>query len=470
MKKHFLSALALCVATSCALTGCKDDSEEDLQQKSEVEGLYINEVCSSGTDWVEIYNANDSEISLAGFHLQDSKGAEEEFTLPQNAKIAAKGFLVLEKGKDFQFGIGGSGDEIKLLDGKYNTIDDIIVPELADNATYSRSNDGGDKWEIMANGTKGRSNSGTPDEPTPSKPSNLKGILVINEVYTFSDQSNINDLDYIELYNTSAETIDVAGLKIWEGGGQAEAWTIPSGKTIPAKGFLVIECDKEKLHNDAANYPSWGLSKNDETIVVADAKFNEIDKVETPNMSTNEAYGRKTDGSKEWVIFAELTKGKSNNGAKEKTTSQNKYGIFVNEVFTNNQDSKTTSWDDTKDFIELYNATDNDIDISGFSLNDDALKEEKRYTFPAGSVIKAKSFLTLDVFKKNENGPVFGLGKGGDKVFLFDKDNNTVDEVVTPEFADNEIYSVGREKDGGEKIVVFTEISKNASNNGKNTK
>ncbi len=169
----------------------------------------------------------------------------------------------------------------------------------------------------------------------------------------------------------------------------------------------------------------------------------------------------------EWIIFAELTPGESNNGAQEKVEVVNTVGVWINEVFSNNQDEQSQTWDDTKDFIELYNATDQDIDISGFSLNDDALKEEKRYTFPGGTIIEAKSFLTVDVYKENTDGPIFGLGKGGDKVFLFDTAGNVVDEVVTPEFGDTDIHSTGRKTDGGSEIVVFTEISKNASNNGK---
>ena len=470
MKRLFLLPFAVCVVTASVTTSCKSDDEPTGEQPSAAQGIYINEVCSSGTDWVELYNSTDKDVALAGYKLQDDKGEEEEFTFGSDKKIPAKGFLVLEKDKDFTFGISSKGDKIKLLDSQRNAIDEATVPELPENDTYARKTDGGSEWEIMANGTKGRSNTSTPDQPEPSNPSQLKGVIMINEVYTFSDQTDINDLDYIELYNASDKDVDLSGMKLWEGGGPGEAWTFPAGKTIKAKGYLVVECDKEGLHNDKTNYPSWGLSKNKETVVLADSKSEIIDQVETPNMSTNEAYGRETDGGSKWVIFSELTKGKTNDGASEKTEVANKYGVYVNEVFTNNQDSKTASWDDTKDFIELYNSTDKDIDLTGFSLNDDAQKEEKRYTLPKGTVIKAKSFLTLDVYKGNSNGPVFGLGKGGDKVFLYDKDKQTVDEVTTPEFGDTEIYSCGRKTDGGSEIVVFTDVSKNASNNGKKTK
>lgn len=610
MNKRLFSYAVALLGTMTVFTACKDDSEEDLNLgASDIRGLVINEVCSSGTDWVELYNSSDQEISLAGFRLQDNKGADEEYIFPADTRIASKSFLVLEKDTHFSFGISGDGDEITLLDTSYKTIDKITVPTLEDGQTFARETDGNGSWTTMAAGTKGKSNTSEPDqEETPdqsqtdllinevmsapldgefdfieiynptteevdisgfilqddkgeteqyiipqgtkiapkgficftqaqaenpagsfgfglsskgdkvtfldresrlvdeiktpamedgqsyartsdgasawyicSSPTkgqsngtantpSLKGIILINEVYTFSDQTDIDDLDYIELYNASAETVSLAGLKLWEGGGQEEAWTIPANTTIAPKGYVVILCDKEGLYADPVNYPSWGLSKNNETIVLADAGYNVIDQIETPNMSENEAYGRLTNGASEWVIFAELTAGQSNNGAKEKQDVVNTVGVYINEVFTNNQDTLLSSWDDTKDFIELYNATDHDIDLSGFSLLDDKMDEEDRYTFPSNTVIKSRSFLTLDVEKNNANGPGFGLGKGGDKVLFYNKEKVLIDELVTGEFEDSEIYSTGRKTDGGSEIVVFTEVSKNASNNGKSIK
>ena len=65
---------------------------------------------------------------------------------------------------------------------------------------------------------------------------------------------------------------------------------------------------------------------------------------------------------------------------------------------------------------------------------------------------------------------VFGLGKGGDWVFLYDASGRLIAEIEAPAFEDSEVYSVGRRTDGGDEIVVFTEVSKNSSNNGKATK
>lgn len=464
------SRLTWAVLAACiCLTACKNDDESDLiPPASAVKGIYINEVCSSGTDWVELYNSTDKDMDLTGFHLQDSKGAEEEYILPAGTKIPARGFLTLEKEKDFAFGISGSGEPITLLDASGAKADQVNVPALDDGQSYARSTDGGDNWQVTASPTKDKSNTTVPT-PTPPTDSDLKGTLMINEVYTFADGKDINDLDYIELYNSSDKEIDLSGLKLWESGGAEEAWTFPQGKKIAAKGHLVVWTDKEGLHKDPVNYPAWGLSKGpDEFIVLADADMSVIDEVHCPSMKQHESYGRITDGAASWQIFAQATPGAANTGAARQPVT-NKLGLSINEVFTNNQDKQTLAWDDTKDFIELYNSSDKDVDLSGFSLMDDALDEGKRYTFPAGTVIKAGGFLVLDVYKKNPDGPTFGLGKGGDWVFLYDKAKTLIAEIEIPALEDNQIYTVGRQPDGSDNIVVFGEASKGSSNNGKPT-
>ena len=81
-------------ATVCT-TGCKDDSEDDLNVgPSDVAGVFINEVCSSGTDWIELYNASDKEISLGAMHVQDNKGNEDQTTQrPSEEEIKEPGYF-----------------------------------------------------------------------------------------------------------------------------------------------------------------------------------------------------------------------------------------------------------------------------------------------------------------------------------------------------------------------------------------
>lgn len=176
-KRHLIGILTVLTAVS---TACKDDSETDIiTGSSDIEGLYINEVCTSGTDWIELYNGSDSEISLGGFLLQDSKGADEEYTFASGAKIGAKSYLVLYKESDFTFGLSGSGDAVTLIDNQGHIIDNILVPALDDGQTYARESDGASTWVVLPSGTPGRDNTSKGDDTTPET-SSLK--LYINEV------------------------------------------------------------------------------------------------------------------------------------------------------------------------------------------------------------------------------------------------------------------------------------------------
>ncbi len=451
--------------------------------------LFINEVKVSDfgadeQDWIEFYNAGDVAIDMAGLKILDS--GDEAFTIPAGNTIAAGGFIIFAEDAEgsFDFGLGKSGETVELRDAQDNRIDFVdLTPagELGDNAfpAYARTTDGGPNWARTETPTKNASNASAPAT------SDFAGKIVINEVYTFSDQATVDDLDWIELYNTTGEAIDIGGLKLWEGGGSEEAWTIPAGKTIPANGRIVFESDKEGLHNDPTNYPAWGLSKNGDMVVLADAELTVIDRVDVPLLDANQSYGRSSDGDGEWRKFAQHTKNAENEGPEPGVV--NTTGVYVNEVYHDNTDAEAyrgidpPRFDITIDFIELYNSNNEAVDVSGWEIYDD--KMEDCYVIPASTTIPAKGFLTYDVYKDNASGPTLGLGVGGDAIFLctpgtgdiasratdrlevvgFPKDEDAVGGIGQRDFG----YTVGRLTDGGNDVVIFVEGSKNASNNGK---
>ena len=429
--------------------GCKDDDEDDiLPPDSAVDGLCINEVCSSGTDWVELYNASEESIDLSGYFLQDSKGAEEEYIFPLGMTIAAGEFLALEKDADFPFGISGDGDEIVLLDATGAVVDRITVPALEDGQTYARGTDGGETWEVKANGTKGVSNSSEPVVPGESDLA-----LYINEVMCNPADG---EFDFVEIYNAGNEEVDLGGFILQDEKGESEEYIIPAGTMVGAKSVILFTQAKEGNPDGSFGF---GLGKGGDKVVFLDSERRIVDEIALPeeDMPEGTSYSRVGDGGATWEIMTP-TGGKSNG-----TAPSLKGVVVLNEVYLfSDQESK-----DDLDYIELYNTSSQDVDLSGCSLLDDKMDEGDRYTFPEGTVIEANGFLTFDVDKDNTNGPAFGLGKSGDVILLYDKNGNRIDEVGTPDFEDTEIHSVGRKTDGGEEIVVFSEVSKNASNNGK---
>lgn len=442
--------------------------------------LFINEVQSAPAgddmDFIEIYNAEDREINIGGFILMDDKGAAEQFVIPADTKIASKGLVVFSQvspgaGVGFTFGLGSKGDKVTFTeaDGK-KIIDMVETPNFGDTKgqSYSRIGNGGVQWQIVDTPTKGKDNEKAPVI-------SLAGKIVINEVYTFSNQSVVEDLDWIELYNTTDEAVVVGGLMLWESGGSAEAWVIPAGKSIPAKGRLLIESDKYKLHNDTVNYPMWGLSKGpDEYVVLADAGMNWIDSVACPSMNANESYGRVSDGAAKWQIFAQYTKGTANTG-NARPEQSNQTGLYINEVYHDNQKTAIPGidWNTENDFIELYNKNNTPLDISGWEIYDDTDDDTKKYVIPAGTIVPANGYLVYDVFKENPAGPSFGLGVGGDWVFIYKPGKSElVDKMEVPGFGKDsglrdKGYTFGRLTDGSSDLVIFRDASKGKSNNGK---
>lgn len=139
--------------------------------------------------------------------------------------------------------------------------------------------------------------------------------LVINELMQSNIDCIMDDLkefpdSWVELYNNSDEAINLNDYQI---GIEADkTWQLPK-KTIDAKGFIVVYCDKEEwsLHTDFRLDTGKGcvvyLFKGNE---VVDSLPAALPKMPAPNI----AYGRKTDGGSEWGYQLTPTPGATNCG------------------------------------------------------------------------------------------------------------------------------------------------------------
>jgi hypothetical protein len=147
--------------------------------------------------------------------------------------------------------------------------------------------------------------------------------VVINEIM----QSNVDCyfLDHefpdswVELYNPSSSSVSVSQWKIGLSENVSEAWNIAvSGLKIPAKGYLLIFCDKvgNGLHTD------FRLDSGKSSVYLFDASGNVVDNISFKKQpAPNIAYGRTTDGGSTWAYFISATPGKTNVGTTIKSNS-----------------------------------------------------------------------------------------------------------------------------------------------------
>lgn len=128
----------------------------------------------------------------------------------------------------------------------------------------------------------------------------------------------------------------------------------------------------------------------------------------------------------------------------------------INEAFTRG----TT---DEPDWIEIYNPASSQIDISGYKIYDNGGQSgsKPKMELPSGTVLEANGFfvkITADMSAAD-----FGLGSGGDKVWLENAVGIVIDSVVIPALPDT-ASSYGRLPDGSENWQILIPRTRGSSN------
>ena len=113
--------------------------------------------------------------------------------------------------------------------------------------------------------------------------------LVINEVMTY------NSPNWIEIYNPGDSAINMEGFHIKK---DNFIFTITGG-IIDAKGFALFFCDAENF----SNHTSFILSSSGGNIAITDKENNSIDRVYYPQMDQSVSFGRKPDGSADFLLL-----------------------------------------------------------------------------------------------------------------------------------------------------------------------
>jgi hypothetical protein len=109
--------------------------------------------------------------------------------------------------------------------------------------------------------------------------------------------------------------------------------------------------------------------------------------------------------------------------------------VVINEILASNQNAETDEKGEHEDWIELYNLSNQAVDISGFYLTDNPSNLDK-WDFPAGTVIPPNGYLILWADEDSSQGPLhcnFKLSINGEFLALLDTALNFVDTLNFPQ-------------------------------------
>ncbi len=128
------------------------------------------------------------------------------------------------------------------------------------------------------------------------------------------------------------------------------------------------------------------------------------------------------------------------------TDSHNARPIVISEILASNRTYPAPNGQ-FLDFVEIHNASDSPVDISGYTLGDQA--DSVGYTFPNGTVLPAHSYIVCWCDKESDSGRYgkFGISKGGEDIIrLYNSANVLIDQYAVPVVNDN--VSLIRQEDG----------------------
>ena len=165
-------------------------------------GVVINEVCSSNvssvsdnsgeySDWVELYNTSDKEVTLSGYYLSRRKGLNSGYAI-EDITISANGYALVFP----ELKIPQDGAELYLASASGKIVDEVKVPALRHDTSWGRKSDGAKEWSRLET-SPGESNDGSKE---------LVGK--IDASVTFSSESGFYDYDF-RLYLNAPEGYEI---------------------------------------------------------------------------------------------------------------------------------------------------------------------------------------------------------------------------------------------------------------------
>ena len=154
--------------------------------------MYLLGAYQTNCDWIEFYNASDTEIRLSDYYLSDRKGNTTKYQLPDRTLAPGAYIVILLKedptnlidGYDVLPGNLSSEGETLYLSKNGEIIDYVLLPELAQNMSYGREA-GTDMFKLLERVTPGSANS--------------VGVEKAALPVAVTAQGVYNDVDYVDV-------------------------------------------------------------------------------------------------------------------------------------------------------------------------------------------------------------------------------------------------------------------------------
>lgn len=429
------------------------------------QALRINEWLAVGaapfpSDFVELLNLDPRPVALGGHYLTDNVigdlqrhrfvplsfiGGGEHLSLWADGDLAS--------GADhLSFALSADGGQIALYDEVLRLLDIAYYTPQLPNISQGRSPSGADLIVSFSEPTPGGANRAPTANP-------LGGALVINEVLA-SNAGLVEDgrtPDWVELYNGTTNTVDLADLSLTDDASQPRRFVFPAGVSLPPAGFLRVRCDAGAPA--APDNTGFSLEASSGSLFLLDSPTRgggELSAVTYGLQAADLSIGRVPDGSTNWML---------------NTSTPNASNRAI-PVLGDISHLKVNEWladppSGEDDWFEIYNPDPLPLALAGLRLTDD-LANLVKHTLPPLSFMGFGTNAWLQFVAdgntgKGANHVNFSLRGSGEALGIATPDGKLIDGVTfglqTPG------VTTGRFPDGQTSLVSFPGTASPAQSN-----
>lgn len=428
-------------------------------------GLVISEIMASNHtavpdengeyhDWIEIWNSSDHTINLQNVGLSDN-GESIKFLFPKMMMEADARLVVFCSGTNqthsdraihADFKLSSSGETIYLYQPSAYLIDAVTYRIIGTDTV----------WALQENGqfaetnlfSPGYANDESGHQAYQTANMLMDGALIINEICP-NPLSGLADedgdyVDWIELYNTTDQTISLNGYALSDKVNKPLMWRFPDNAIILPHGYYLVFCSGKDRSDDPTEIPhtNFKISSEHDTIVLSDLRGRVVDRVIVDNIPDDCSLARQDNRS--YTVMPMSTPSLPNTEEGVWTMDayirhMNPTGVYISEVMASNHSTSIAGTTDTCDWVELYNPTDVMVDLSNYGFSDH-IGRPRRWQFPQGMSIAPHSYLTVYCDGKEELTTTSSLHtnfklkrSGGEVICLSDATGKVIDKLNLPE-------------------------------------
>jgi len=337
-------------------------------------------------DWVELFNPSANPLNLSGMSLTDDAPLSHRWYFPAGATLPAGARLVVKFDGDSPpstntavalfntgFALNATGDAVFLYSAASSLLDSVVFGPQAEGFSIARLPDATGPWQLAL--------------PTPASGNIAAELGSASGVRINEWAASVSGgPDWFELYNPGAQPVSLAGLHLTDKLNDRSIHVIVPLSFIgtATNGYLTFIADGNTAQG--ADHVGFSLGAGGEAIgLFPPGTAPAIDSVTFGQQTADVSEGRFPDGAANRVFFSVPSPGDANWLVLT--------NVFINEVLTHTDLP-------LEDAIELHNASDAPVDISGWWISD-TRDDLRKFRVPTNTVLAPHGYMVFYEYQFN---------------------------------------------------------------------